>query len=89
MFLTILEHAGHSWTVELRIIPTEEGSRLLEFSFFRAGVGSEGVRLTWHVSGESLEALSEQGVDVSEELLRRQLDLALAEVRTVDASGVE
>jgi hypothetical protein len=89
MFLTMLKHAGHTWTVDLRVIPAEEGPGLLEFSFSRAGVGNEGVRLTWRVSGDSLEALSEKGMDVSEDLLRRQLDLALAEARTVDASGVE
>jgi hypothetical protein len=89
MFLTMLDHGGHTWTVELRAIPIDDGPGLLEFSFSRAGAEGEQLRLTWRVSGESLEALSEQGMEVSEDLLRRQLGLALAEARTVDASGVE
>jgi hypothetical protein len=89
MFLTMLEHAGHTWTVDLRVIPAEAGPGLLEFSFSRLGAGDAGIRLTWRVSGDSLEVLSEKGMDVSEELLRRQLDLALAGTKAVDTSGGE
>jgi hypothetical protein len=84
MFLKTLEHAGLTWEVDLRVVPSDEGTAgYLEFSFARRS-GDEEVCLAWHVSDESLEAIAEKGIDVSEDLLRRQLDLALAEARTVD-----
>lgn len=85
MFLRTLDYEGHTWAAELRVIPSAEGARLLEFSFSRAVSGGNQFRVTWRVRGDSLEALSEQGVDVSEDLLRRQLVLALAEARSVSA----
>jgi hypothetical protein len=87
MFLTTLDHGGWSWTVELKVIPREDDPGLLEFSFSRPAPDGTQARLTWIVSGSSLEALSRDGVEVSEDLLRHQLSLALAEQRTVDARG--
>jgi hypothetical protein len=91
MFVTHLEHEGHTWAVELRRTSDSRsrGAETLEFLFSRTGATGDTVRYTWQVSGESLAVLSEQGIDVSEDLLHRYLGLALAEVRAVDATGME
>lgn len=87
--MTMLDYQGQTWKVELRAIPKTDGVGTLEFSFVQAGVGDDEVRLTWTVASHALQALSKEGVDMSEELLREQLELALAEGRTVDANGVD
>ena len=77
MFLTMLDHEGHTWKVELRALASDEDRGLLEFAFSRRPAGEAPERLAWCVSGESLEALSGAGTEVSEDLLRRQLVLAI------------
>lgn len=72
MFLTMLDHGGHTWMVELRAMPDTDGLGSLELSFTRSGVAGDELRLTWRVASQALQSLSEKGVDVSEELLRRQ-----------------
>lgn len=89
MFVTMLDHAGWSWMVELNVVPNGEELGLLEFVFTREAPEGMPSRLAWVVSDVSLEALSRDGNDLSEDLLRHQLSLALAEQRTVDASGME
>lgn len=86
--MTTIEHAGWTWTVELNVVPREDKPGLLEFAFTRRAPEGVPTRLTWLVSGKSLEALSRNGNEMSEDLLRHQLCLALAEQRTVDASGI-
>jgi hypothetical protein len=82
MFVTMLEREGHTWAVEIRRAD-HPGAPVVEFWFSRTGASGETVRHTWQASGESLEALSKHGIDVSDDLLHRYL--RLAEARTVDA----
>jgi hypothetical protein len=77
MFLTMLDHEGHTWKVELQALPGDEDRGLLEFAFSRRPAGEAPERLAWRVSDESLDALSGGGTEVSEDLLRRQLVLAI------------
>lgn len=85
MFLTMLDHDGLTWKVELRALAGEEDAGLLEFAFSRRPAGEGPERLSWRISGESLEALSESGMEVSEALLRRQLVLAIEVAGRKDA----
>ena len=89
MFLTTLEHEGEVWTVDLRVVSHENRPASLEFSFV-SGPTREGSsrRLTWRISGDTLGALSRDGVDVSEDLLRRQLSRALREGEAHGAAGI-
>ena len=77
MFLTMLDHDGGTWKVELRALGAGECPGELEFAFSRTGATPDPERLSWRISGESLEKLSDAGTGVSEDLLRRQLVLAL------------
>ncbi|MQA89805.1 MAG: hypothetical protein GEU90_06170 [Gemmatimonas sp.] len=86
MFLTMLEHGGRSWVVDLKAIPETEGLGTLEFSFSNTAADGLQLRLTWRVTGKALQVLSQQGANISEDVLRRQLDRALAEARSVDAN---
>lgn len=88
MFLTRLDYEGAIWTVELTVTPDPDLAGLLEFAFSRAMPGGESTRVTWTVGNTSLEALAREGAEVSEELLREQLALALAEQRTMDVAGL-
>lgn len=86
MFLTTLIHDESTWTVELTVIPREEGPGMLEFSFSRTTPEGTAERAVWVVSSDSLEALAEDGVEISEELLREQLSLTRSEERTVQVA---
>jgi hypothetical protein len=84
MFLRMLEYEGYTWAAELSVVPIVEGAPMLEFSFTRPAVEGEDFRVTCQVRGEPLEALSEHGIEVGEDLLRRQLALALAMAGSVE-----
>lgn len=83
MYLTTIEHEGHSWRVELKVTSGAETPGTLKFSFVRADTGGT-PSYTWHVPTELADALHLEG-RLSEEVLRRQLESALAEERAVDA----
>jgi hypothetical protein len=87
MFLTVLDHEGLTWTVDLKVVPVSEQPGTPEFSFTRPGPAGESRRFTWQASGDALEALQEAGVEVSEDLLCHQLTLELAEARTMMPLG--
>lgn len=82
MFLTMLDHDGRTWKVELRSLAAEESSGVLEFAFSRRAAPGEPECLSWRITGDSLEELSCEGTAVSEDLLRRQLAIALEVART-------
>jgi hypothetical protein len=84
MFLRMLEYEGCIWAAELRVAPVLEGAPMLEFSFTGPAVEGKDCSITWQVRGDSLEALSEHGVEISEDLLRRQLVLALTKSRSAE-----
>lgn len=85
MFLKMLDLEGSFWAADLRVIRSSDGGHLLEFCFTRQAQEGNPDRVTWQVRGDSLEALSEEGADISEDLLRRHLAFALRQRRSVGA----
>jgi hypothetical protein len=74
MYLTSIEFAGAAWSVVLTVEPSEAGPGLLRFRYTSAE-RPEGV--SWLASDATLGRLAEDGVEISESLLRDQLELAL------------
>ncbi len=87
MLLTTIAHQGREWTVHLTVVPEGSQPAALEFAFRRTEEDGEETTCTWKVTGEALDALYEEGNQLSEALLREQLVLALAGERCADPVG--
>jgi hypothetical protein len=77
MYLTTIELQSMEWEVHLKVLPRREPPGVLEFCFSRTDTEGARREVFWRVSDPSLQSLAETGIDVSSDLLRKQLESAL------------